>query len=61
MTANFITFCMEYLINLFILLPHTLHLLQSLNVNIFMPLKRALTEKTDVVFQLNSGCISRAD
>ena len=48
--ANFIAFCMEYLINLLILLPHILHLLQPLDINIFAPLKRALAEETNAVF-----------
>ena len=47
---NFITFCMEYLIDLFILFPHTLHLLQLFNVNIFAPLKCTLIEETDAIF-----------
>ena len=61
MTANFIAFCMEYLIDLFILFPHTLHLLQPLDVGVFALLKRALAEETDAVFRLDSGRISRAD
>ena len=61
MTANFIAFCMKYLINLLILFPHTSHLLQPLDVNVFAPLKRTLTEKTDAVSQLNFNHISRAN
>ena len=61
MIANFIVFCMEYLINLFILFPHILHLLQPFDVGVFALLKRVLAEETDVVFQFNFGCISCAD
>ena len=61
MIANFITFCMEYLINLFILFPHISYLFQLLDVNVFVLLKHALTEETDAVFQLNSSRISHAD
>ena len=50
MTANFIAFCMEYLIDLFILFPHTSHLLQLLDVGVFMLWKYVLVEKIDVVF-----------
>ena len=50
MTANFIVFCIEYLINLFILFLHILHLLQLFDVGVFAPLKCALIEKIDVVF-----------
>ena len=61
MTANFIAFCMKYLIDLFILLPHILHLFQPLDISIFALLKRALIKETDVVFWLNFGCILRAN
>ena len=50
MTANFIAFCMEYLIDLFILFLYILHLFQLLDINVFAPLKRTLTEETDAVF-----------
>ena len=61
MTANFIAFCMEYLIDLLILPPHISHLLQLLDVSIFALLKRTLAEETDAVFRLDFGRISRAD
>ena len=50
MTANFIAFYMEYLINLFILFPYILHLFQLFDVNIFASLKHTLAEKTDAIF-----------
>ena len=59
--VNFIVFCMKYLIHLFILFPHILHLFQLLDVNVFALLKHALTKKTDTVFKLNSNHISRAN
>ena len=52
---------MKYLINLFILFPHTLHLFQLLDINIFILLKHTLIEETDAVFQFNFNHISRAD
>ena len=61
MTANFIAFCMEYLFDLLILLPHISHLLQPLDVGVFALLKCALAEETDAVSRLDSGRISRAD
>ena len=60
-TVNFIAFCMKYLINLFILFPHTSHLLQLLNVSVFAPLKRTLAEKTDANFRFDFSHISRAN
>ena len=53
MIANFIVFCMKYLINLFILFPHTLHLFQLLAVNVFTLLKCALVKEIDAIFQLD--------
>ena len=61
MIVNFIAFCMEYLIDLFILFPHILHLLQLLDVSVFVLLKHALVEKIDAIFQLNFGRSLRAN
>ena len=57
--ANVIAFCMQNVVNLFIMLPHCSHLLQSLDVGVFAPLKRALSKETDAVNQYDSSCISR--
>ena len=48
--ANFIVFYMEYLIDLFILLPHILHLFQLFDVSVFALLKGTLIEKTNAIF-----------
>ena len=61
MTANFIVHCMKHAIDLFILFPHTSHLLQPLDVNMFAPLKHTLAEETNAVFKHDSGCILRVD
>ena len=62
MITNFIAFCMEYLIDLLILSPHTSYLLQPLDVDVlFAPVKRALAEKTDTVSRFDFDRISRAD
>ena len=50
MIANFIVFCMEYLIDLFILFLYILHLFQLLDVGVFVLLKYILIEETDAVF-----------
>ena len=60
-TANFIAFYMEHLIDLLILPLHTSHLLQLLDVSMFSPLKRTLVDKIDTVARLDSNHISRAD
>ena len=59
--ANFIAFCIKYLIDLFILFPHILHLLQPFDIDVFALLKCTLAEKTDAVFWLNFNCISHAN
>ena len=57
MTINFITFYIEYLIDLLILPSHTLHLFQSLNVGVFMPLKYILVKKIDIISRFNYNYI----
>ena len=59
-TANVIAHCMEHAIDLLILLPHTSHVLQPLDVSVFSPLKRALAVKTDAASRLDTGRISRS-
>ena len=61
MTINFITYCMKHVIDLFILLPHTSHLLQPFDVDVFAPFKCTLTEEINKLFRLDSGWISRVD
>ena len=58
-TANVITFCMQNIINLFIMPPHYLHLFQFLDVGIFVSLKHTLNKKIDAINQYNSNHISR--
>ena len=58
-TANVITFCMQNAIDLLIMPPHCSHLLQPLDVDVFAPLKRALSKETDAINQYDSSRISR--
>ena len=58
-TTNVIAFCMQNVINLFIMSSHCSHLLQPLDIGVFAPLKYALNKKIDAVNQYNSSCISR--
>ena len=60
-TANVIAHCMEHAIDLLILPPHTLHMLQPLDVGVFSPLKRALAAETDAVSRLDTGRIQRVE
>lgn len=59
MTANVIVFCMQNVIDLLILPPHTSHLLQPLDVGVFAPLKRALACETDTALRHDTGRIPR--
>ena len=43
--VNFNAYCMKHIINSFILFSHTLHFLQSFNVNVFAFLKCILIEE----------------
>ena len=57
-TANVITFCIQNVINLFIMPLHYSHLFQFLDVNVFAPLKHTLNKEINVVNQYNSNYIS---
>ena len=61
MTVNFIVFCMEYLIDLFILFLHIFHLFQLLDANVFVLSKCVLIEKINMVFGSDFGCILHAN
>ena len=61
MTINFIAHYMKHAIDLFILPPHTSHLLQPLNVDIFAPFKYTLAEEINTVSKYNSKYISQID
>jgi hypothetical protein len=60
-TANVITYCMEHSIDLLILPPYTSHMLQPLNVSVFLPLKRTLAAKTDAASRFDSSRILRIE
>ena len=42
-SADFVSFCIHHRIDLILILPHSLHLLQPLDVGVFSPLKRAIS------------------
>ena len=61
MTVNFIAHYMKHAIDLLILPLYTSHLLQPLDVGVFILFKRALAEEIDAVFKYNSEYISQVD
>ena len=60
-TANVIAYYMEQGIDLLILPPHTLHMLQPLDVRVFAPLKRALAVETDIASRLENGRVQQVE
>ena len=61
MIVNFIAFCMEYLIDLFILFLYILHLFQLLDVNIFLLLKCVLVDEINIIIRFDFSCILHAN
>jgi hypothetical protein len=56
-TAWFIAFCITSKIDLFLLLPHSLHKTQPLNLSIFRPLKTAINLEVDRIFRHSTTCL----
>jgi len=61
LTARFIAFCINKSIDLVVLLPHTSHILQPLDVGVFSPLKRALSTEIEKLFRLDTRRIPRVE
>ena len=61
LTSSSLAHCLSKTIDVVVLPPHSSHILQPLDVGVFSPLKRALTEELDALFRLDSSRISRVD
>jgi hypothetical protein len=61
LTARFIAFCINRSIDLVVLLPHTSHILQPLDVGVFSPLKQALSTEIEKLFRLDTRRIPRVE
>ena len=61
LTAKFIAFCLKNTIDLVVLPPHSLHILQPLDVAVFSPLKTYLSRETDRLSRLDPGRISKIE
>ena len=61
LTARFIAFCIDTSIDLVVILLHTSHILQPLDVGVFSPLKRALSAEIEKLFRLDTRRIPRIE
>ena len=52
--VRFIAFCLDKNIDLVVLLLHTSHILQPLDVGVFSPLKQALSAEIEKLFRLDT-------
>jgi len=57
-TSEFVTYCIQHNIFLHLLVPHSSHLLQPLDVGVFGPLKKAISTRLD---QLLRAGVSRLE
>ena len=58
-TAPFIRFCMDHNIMVLLLPPHSSHLTQPLDVGIFSPLKRRMSEELDKILRYGFSNIKK--
>lgn len=60
-SANFVAFCMKNKIEVVLLLPHSSHLLQPLDVRVFSPLKRAMSGQLSRIFATDISRLQKAE
>jgi hypothetical protein len=60
-TARFIAYCITSKIDLFLLLPHSSHKTQSLDLSIFGPLKTAINLEVDQIFRHSTTRLPRIE
>jgi hypothetical protein len=60
-SAQFARFCMDHDIILFLLLPHSSHLLQPLDVSIFGPLKSAMSSQLSRLYATEVSRLQKAE
>ena len=60
-TGNFIAYCMDHKILLLHLPPHTSHLLQPLDVELFSPLKKALSANLDPLIRTQVSRLQKCE
>ena len=60
-SAKFVAHCIENNIYLFLLLPHSSHLLQSLDVDVFSPLKTAVSADLDRLIRVGINRLEKVE
>jgi hypothetical protein len=60
-TARFIAYCITSKIDLFLLLPHSSHKTQPLDLSIFGPLKTAINREVDRIFRHSTSRLLRVE
>ena len=60
-SAQFVRFCIDHNIILFLLLPHSSHLLQPLDVGIFSPLKQAMSSQLNWLYATEISRLQKAE
>ena len=60
-SAQFVRFCIDHDIILFLLLPHSSHLLQPLDVGIFSPLKKAMSSQLSRLYATEISRLHKAE
>src|SRR2546423_6723223 len=60
-SAKFVAHCIENNICLFLLLPHSLHLLQPLDMGVFSPLKTAVSADLDRLIRVGVTHLEKAE
>jgi hypothetical protein len=60
-SADFISFCIQNRIDLLLLPPHSSHLLQPLDVDVFAPLKRAISKRISRLLRSGIGRVQKVE
>jgi hypothetical protein len=60
-SADFVSFCIRHRIDLILLPPHSSHLLQPLDIGIFSPLKRAISNQISRLIRSGITRIQKVD
>ena len=60
-SGQFAAYCFQYNIVLFLLIPHSSHLLQSLGIDIFNPLKKAVSASLEKLIRVRVNRLEKVE